>query len=194
MTVAKLTHEALSKFGAKINMKKFASENPIQNTSAWSNHAEELHVPSPLHFKNDSFCGGKAFTLLTSIYEGYGKMAPLRRNPQSIRAKEVILDSKTISVQILVSRDPNKLEQDASGCKLDHDKMRYNPISMKFYHFDKQTALRKLLWHDDDLDTNIEVRKCVVFNENIGRFGAWDADKCTTVLSEQRSTGKMLKI
>ena len=34
----------------------------------------------------------------------------------------------------------------------------------------------------------IEVRKCVVYNEDIGRYGAWDADKCTTVMSEQSST------
>lgn len=36
--------------------------------------------------------------------------------------------------------------------------------------------------------SQIEVRKCVVYNEEIGRYGAWDADKCTTVLSEQSST------
>ena len=34
----------------------------------------------------------------------------------------------------------------------------------------------------------IEVRKCVVYNEAIGRYGAWDGDKCTTVMSEQVST------
>ena len=38
------------------------------------------------------------------------------------------------------------------------------------------------------MDTNIEVRKCAVYNTDIGRYGAWDADKCTTVLSEQHST------
>ena len=27
-----------------------------------------------------------------------------------------------------------------------------------------------------------------MYNEAIGRYGAWDGDKCTTVLSEQKST------
>ena len=39
--------------------------------------------------------------------------------------------------------------------KLDHEKMRYNPIRIRFYHYDQQTSLRKLLWHEDDLDTNV---------------------------------------
>ena len=33
--------------------------------------------------------------------------------------------------------------------------MRYNPIRIRFYHYDQQTSLRKLLWHEDDLDTNV---------------------------------------
>ena len=33
--------------------------------------------------------------------------------------------------------------------------MRYHPVKVRFFHLDKQTALRKLLWHEDDLDTNV---------------------------------------
>ena len=86
-------------------------------------------------------------------------MGPLRRNPQSIRAKEIKLDSKAVSVKLMMSQNPEDLlndrAPDLSSCKLDHEKMRYNPIRIRFYHYDQQTSLRKLLWHEDDLDTNV---------------------------------------
>ena len=188
MTVAKLTMQGLKSFGGRIDVKKMASQNTVNNFTEWDNHNEYLEIPSTIMFKNESLCGNKSFTLLTAIYNGYGKMGPLRRNPQSLRAKEIKLDSKAISVQLMVSPNPDRLDEDLSSCQLDHEKMRYHPVTIRFYHYDKQTSLRKLLWHEDDLDTNIEVRKCAVYNDDIGRYGAWDADKCTTVLSEQHST------
>ena len=33
-------------------------------------------------------------------------MGPLRRNPQSIRAKEIKLDSKAVSVKLMMSQNP----------------------------------------------------------------------------------------
>ena len=36
-------------------------------------------------------------------------------------------------------------------CRANMTKMKYKPIRMTFPHMDKQTALRKLLWHEDDL-------------------------------------------
>ena len=188
LTAAKLNQDSLSKFGSRINVKNLANSNSVNNFTGWESHRESLELPSPLKFNLPNLCEGKSLTLLTAIYNGYGEMGPLRRNPQSIRAKEIKLDSKAISVKLMVSQDPDNLGQNLTGCKLDAEQMRYNPITMRFYHLDRQTSLRKLLWHEDDLDTNIEVRKCVVYNEDIGSFGAWDADKCTTVLSEQSST------
>ena len=85
-------------------------------------------------------------------------MGPLRRNPQSIRAKEFKLDSKAISVKLMFSPEPDNFAQDLSSCNLDHEKMRYNPIRIRFYHNDIQTSLRKLLWHEDDLDTNVSIK------------------------------------
>lgn len=56
----------------------------------------------------------------------------------------------------MVAPEPNgDILQDYSNCKLDHDKMRYYPFTIRFYHYDHQTSLRKLLWHEDDLDTNV---------------------------------------
>jgi len=188
LTSAKLSPKGLEKFGPRIDIKNFASNNTVKNFTSWNEHRETLEIPSKFHFTNEAFCGTKEVTLLAAIYNGYGKMSPMRRNPQSIRAKDIKMDSKTVSVQVTVAPDPDKLDQDLSKCQLDHEKMRYSPITIRFYHYDHQTSLRKLLWHEDDLDTNIAVRKCVVYNEGIGRFGAWDADKCSTVLTDQHST------
>ena len=51
--------------------------------------------------------------------------------------------------------------------KLDHEKMRYNPIRIRFYHYDQQTSLRKLLWHEDDLDTNVSFNFICLFFYNL---------------------------
>ena len=75
------------------------------------------------------------------------------------------MDSKPVSVKIKVAPDPRKYDKEISEnlnrCELDYEAMRYHPIKIRFYHYDKQTALRKLLWHEDDLDTN--VRFCPFF-------------------------------
>ena len=98
-------------------------------------------------------------------------MGPLRRNPQSIRAKEIKLDSKAVSVKLMMSQNPEDLlndrAPDLSSCKLDHEKMRYNPIRIRFYHYDQQTSLRKLLWHEDDLDTNVSFNFICLFFYNL---------------------------
>ena len=74
---------------------------------------------------------------------------------RSIRAKDIKIDSKPISVKIKVAPDPEDPTVDLSSCELDYEAMRYHPIKIRFYHYDSQTALRKLLWHEDDLDTNV---------------------------------------
>ena len=72
------------------------------------------------------------------------------------------MDSKPVSVKIKVAPDPRKYDKEMSenlnGCELDYEAMRYHPIKIRFYHYDKQTALRKLLWHEDDLDTNVRMK------------------------------------
>lgn len=132
-----------------------ASNNTVKNFTHWNDHEEYLELPSTIIFNNQSLCGNKAITLLTAIYNGYGKMGPLLRNPQSIRAREMKLDSKPVSVQLMVAPNVNKLDQDLTSCQFDAEQMRYHPITIRFYHYDKQTSLRKLLWHEDDLETNV---------------------------------------
>ena len=79
------------------------------------------------------------------------------------------MDSKPVSVKIKVAPDPRKYDKEISEnlnrCELDYEAMRYHPIKIRFYHYDKQTALRKLLWHEDDLDTN--VRFCPFFDSYV---------------------------
>ena len=42
-----------------------------------------------------------------------------------------------------------------SECVADKTKMKYKPIRLTFPHLDRQTSLRKLLWHEDDLISNV---------------------------------------
>ncbi len=123
-----------------------------------------------------------------------------------------MVDSKPITVKMTPNPDPMdpKLAElskhkNYSKCVVDHDQMKYNPIQIRFIHLDKRTSNRKLMWHEDDLMTDvrhstpillnsgknvafqIELRRCAVFNEDQSG-GSWDADKCTTVLTEQTNT------
>ena len=51
-------------------------------------------------------------------------------------------------------------------CRANLTKMKYKPIRLTFPHIDKQTALRKLLWHEDDLISNV----CFTPNANVNIF------------------------
>ena len=40
-------------------------------------------------------------------------------------------------------------------CHVNSTKMKYKPVRLTFPHIDRQTSLRKLLWHEDDLISNV---------------------------------------
>ena len=88
MTAVKVQKDGLKQFGnpndAKqlIDIKQFAASNSVNNFTDWNNHPEDIEIPSTFKFKNQSLCGNTGITVMTALYDGYGKMAPLRRNPQ----------------------------------------------------------------------------------------------------------------
>jgi hypothetical protein len=66
------------------------------------------------------------------------------------------IDSKAVSVKLNVNPNPKgDLTKNYTSCMLDPDEMKYDPIRIRFYHYDNQTSLRKLLWHEDELRTNV---------------------------------------
>ena len=82
-------------------------------------------------------------------------------NFRSIRAKEVKVDSKVISFKVRVNPDPKKTDQlmnqksYTENCVPDEDIMKYKPVRMTFFHYDRSTSKRKLLWHDGDAKTGV---------------------------------------
>ncbi len=145
-----------AKYGSRMDVKEVYANNSIVNTSHWHYHPESLEIPTYFNWTNNNKCFGKPVTILTAIYNGYGKMAPLRRNPASCRAKRIKIDSKPITVKILVGPDPEgDLEENFASCTLEPTYTKYNPITIRFFHYDGKTAIRKLQWHDDDLQTDV---------------------------------------
>jgi len=68
------------------------------------------------------------------------------------------IDSKAVSVKLNVNPNPKgDLTKNFTNCMLDPDQMKYSPIRIRFYHYDNQTSLRKLLWHEDELQTNVNI-------------------------------------
>ncbi len=81
MTVNKVFPDKFSQYGASLNMKAHWGSHPVNPTDMWEHFEEEVEIPSSVPFKNESKCGGKPMTIAVTIYPGYGKQAPLRRNP-----------------------------------------------------------------------------------------------------------------
>lgn len=48
----------------------------------WNGLTENIEIPTKFYFANQSLCDDLPITLVVVAYKGYGKIAPLRRNPQ----------------------------------------------------------------------------------------------------------------
>ena len=50
---------------------------------------------------------------------------------------------------------PSFADELAQKCVVDTVALKYSPIYLRFYHYDRTTARRKLLWHDGELQSNV---------------------------------------
>ena len=82
MSAIKVFPSRFARYGDSINIAEFYSNHPVASTNQWNMFLESIEVPTNWTFTNDTVCQGLPFTLLTAIYDGYGKMAPIRRAPQ----------------------------------------------------------------------------------------------------------------
>ena len=90
-------------------------------------------------------------------------------NCRNIRANKIKIDSKPISVKMRVNPDPDEIDLGnldpeapdyAAECQIDHDEFKYNPVQIRFIHLDQRTSNKKLIgrslmWHEDDLQTDV---------------------------------------
>lgn len=66
------------------------------------------------------------------------------------------MDGRGVSVKMQLGLDTEDSSRNSSGCVIDREAMKYNPVRVKFSHFDKSTALRKLLaWAAEEFGTNV---------------------------------------
>ena len=154
----------------------------------WDSPRDEIYIPMDMWLKHEN-CSNNPVTFLYAIYPCYSNYAPLRRNPVEIDSQKFVLDSKVITVKMVVNNDThNARPGEYETCQTNSNTMKYNPVTIKFYHKSKETARRKVLHHEGNVKTSIDIRKCVVWNDEIGLYGGWDSLGCTTVISEQDST------
>jgi len=154
----------------------------------WDNPRDAIFIPTEM-WAESALCHDNPITLLYAIYPCYGEFAPLRRNPVEITSQKFVLDSKVISVRVIVNNDTiDPQSGEAALCKTDPQWMKYHPVQIRFFHKSKETVRRKIMHHEDQVKTSIDARRCVIWNEEIGLNGAWDARGCTTVMNEQDST------
>jgi hypothetical protein len=84
MSTIKVFPKRFSKYGDRLNVADFYANHPVASTNQWYNFLETIEIPTKWNFINNSLCQSQPFTLLTAIYDGYGKMAPVRRAPQLV--------------------------------------------------------------------------------------------------------------
>jgi hypothetical protein len=66
------------------------------------------------------------------------------------------VDSLAVSVKWQLSASKTNADFDEkTNCVVDPALMKYNPIRLKLWHYDTTTSLRKILWHEDDIITNV---------------------------------------
>ncbi len=65
----------------KINLKEYFAKHPVNPTRQWQDLDEAIVIPHSVPFKNDSYCGSVPQTYFFGVYHGYGKFAPVKRNP-----------------------------------------------------------------------------------------------------------------
>ena len=51
------------------------------------------------------------------------------------------------------------------NCVPDEDIMKYKPVRMTFFHYDRSTSKRKLLWHDGDAKTGVNWKYLLYYND-----------------------------
>jgi len=186
----------------KMYMSNLIQRGPVHDTRAyqvpyqewsearalWDNPRDQIRIPTDM-WKSDVMCSNNPVTFLYAIYPCYSSFAPLRRNPVEINSQKFVLDSKIVTVKMVVNNDTYNSEPgEAEMCRTNPQWMKYHPVQVKFYHKSQETARRKVLHHEGEIKTSIDIRRCVIWNQEIGLFGAWDSLGCTTVMSEQDST------
>lgn len=70
------------KYGQRVDIKEFYNQHPVNPSTNWLKYEEDIEIPTFIPFQNESRCRDKPMTILTTIYDGLGKMAPIRRNPE----------------------------------------------------------------------------------------------------------------
>jgi hypothetical protein len=154
----------------------------------WNNPEDSIAIPTKM-YANSPQCINNSVTFMYAIYPCYGYFAPLRRNPFSIKAESFVLDSKVITVKFRINNDTTDPTVQEPSCQsVDISDLRYNPVTIKFNHNSRETSRRKILFHEENVQSSIDNRMCVMWNPDIGMFGGWDTNGCTTVLTNQEST------
>ena len=81
-SMAKFNQDKIKNYGKRVSAEKLFRDmtNP---TEQWSNVAEKITLPTKFHWLNESLCKDVPVTMVVSAYNGgYGKFAPLDRNPR----------------------------------------------------------------------------------------------------------------
>lgn len=164
----------------------------VENKKKWENPNDTYSVPTGM-FKDQEGCNDKPVTISATILNRYGAASPRRRNIALVRGAEWNIDSKVVSTKASCNPDTILYDhEEVAKCTPDLDYMKENPVRATLYHKKAGKARivrrRNLLFHTDMKRSGIEVRQCVLWNEDFGYNGAWDPTECRLVVTDADKT------
>ncbi len=149
---------------------------------------ESVEVPTEAFDGEDWI--DKDVTFVGEIYDTFPD--PGRKNPVFVRANEIRLDSRVISVDVSANmhafnpRNRKAPVEFGGPQSLSKRKLLANPIKLQFsvLSFRHNYGRRPLSYFDNLQKSKVIRRHCVRWNADLGTTGAWDPYGVTTVYSD----------
>lgn len=142
---------------------------------------DEIEVPSKLF---NGKCNGQAVMMMTTIHDEFPD--PGRKNPTYIKANNLILDSKVITLKMSAipanHRSPPNWRPNSKDLTCKECQLRLTLGVKSGKNMMIKDGSRKLHFHDES-NQKIGKRYCAVWNPDIGT-GAWDTDGMTTIYAD----------
>ncbi|XP_066945236.1 uncharacterized protein [Macrobrachium rosenbergii] len=152
----------------------------------WDTPLEKVTVPTGL-VGGLPECDNYLVSVSTVIYDSMDDVGPSRVSSSSLNDKvKNTLDSRVIRTNLNIYPPSNSATTpNGASCYPNKQKLTANPIQSTGGHKEPSFTIRHPTFHSDELNTDIYQRRCVWWNSQIGKKGAWDSSGCLLLKTTQ---------
>ncbi|XP_071518113.1 adhesion G-protein coupled receptor D1-like [Panulirus ornatus] len=169
----------------RFEVPNYTGQSELRKT--WGHPSQTIEVPTILF--SDSRCQRRKVNVITTLYNNLDTVLvkPVKINPKTLNAKvENVLDSHVAGVDIVSDQEllpSGQVNPRFPSCLPDPEKLNRNIVKFTLLHKDQKVTLRRLLFHEGEVESDLYTRHCVWWNREIGQDGAWDRQSCRVVES-----------